>query len=216
MSGEHAEEEQRERRLGRDAADAADRHVAALASVEEVEVDGDGLPVAADPDRERPAHLVEVEGLRALVAGRALHDLAGVGRDPDLGVDARDGDAGRAHLRGGHDAELGDAVRVGLVRRALVDRLGLGHDAVRCDLAGLGHLGPHDDEVVELEVFVVVEHHAELARRGVLGAEDAADAVARHGASRPSSDTSAALSMARIVASPPDVPDEGPTRPRVR
>ena len=49
--GQHPQEEQRERGLGGDAADAADRHVAALAAVEEVEVEVHGLAVAADADR---------------------------------------------------------------------------------------------------------------------------------------------------------------------
>ena len=72
MAGQHAEEEQRERGLRRDAADAADRHVAALAPVEEVEVDVHRRAVAAEPDRQRPLHLVGVQRLRAFVAGGAI------------------------------------------------------------------------------------------------------------------------------------------------
>ena len=116
---QHPQEEQRERGLRGDPADAADRHVAALAPVEEVEVDVDRQLVAADPDRERPPHLVDVERLRALVADRALDRLAGVGGDPDLGVDPGHRDTGGAHLRAGHDPELGDPVRVGLERTRL-------------------------------------------------------------------------------------------------
>ena len=143
-----------------------------------------GSPSRPRPIGELALHRVLVERLGALVAGGTLHDLAGVGGDPDLGIDAGDRDASGAHLGGRHDAELRDPVRVGLVRGALVDRFGLRHDAVRRDLACLRHLGPHDDEVVELQVLVVVQHHAELARRRVLGTEDPSDAVAGHEASR--------------------------------
>ena len=174
---EHAQEEQRERRLRGHAADAADGHVPALAPVEEVEVHVHGDAVAPQADGQRAAHLVHVERLRALLAGGALHDLAGVGGDPHLGVDARDRHARRAHLRGRHDPELRHAVRVGLERGALVHGLGLGHDAVRADLAGLRHLRAHQDQVVQLQVVVVVQHHAERAGGGVLGAEHAPDAV---------------------------------------
>ena len=184
MRREHAQEEQRERGLGGDTADAADRHVAALASVEEVEVDVHRELVAADPHGQRPAHLVDVERLVAFVALGALDRFARVGRDPHLGVDARDGDARGAHLRGRHDAEFGDAVGVGLVAGALVDGLGLGDDAVRADLAGLRHLGAHHDQVVQLEEVVFVEHHAEGAGVGVLRTEDPADlALVGHEAS---------------------------------
>ena len=67
--------------------------------------------------------------------------------------------------------------------RALVDGLGFGDDAVRAHLAGLRHLGPHHHEVVELQEVVVVEHHAERARGGVLRAEDPSDVVVAHDAS---------------------------------
>src|SRR5207245_1279709 len=117
---------------------------------------------AADPDGERPTHLVLVEGFVALGSARALHDLAGIGRDPDLGIDPRDGDARRAHLRRREDALLGHAMGVGLVGGALVDGLHFGDDAVRADLAGLRDLRSDHDEIVELEIVVVLEDHAEL------------------------------------------------------
>jgi hypothetical protein len=152
--------------------------VATLAAVEEVEVDVHGQLVATDTDRERTAHLVDVERLLAFLAGRALDGLAGVGGDPYLGVDPRHLHLRAAHLGGRHDAELGDAMGVALVARPLVDRLGLGDDAVRANLAGLRHLGAHDHQVVELQEVVVVEHHTERARRRMLAAEDPADLLA--------------------------------------
>ena len=184
MRREHAQEEQRERGLRGDAADAADRHVPALASVEEVEVDVHRELVATDPHGQRPAHLVDVERLVAFVALGALDRFAGVGRDPHLGVDPRDGDARGAHLRGRHDAEFGDPMGVGFVARALVDGFGFGDDAVRADLAGLRHLGAHHDQVVQLQEVVFVEHHAEGAGVGMLRTEDPADlALVAHEAS---------------------------------
>ena len=48
--GQHAQEEQRERGLGGHPRDPADGHVAALATIEEVEVDVDGGAVTAEPD----------------------------------------------------------------------------------------------------------------------------------------------------------------------
>ena len=78
------------------------------------------------------------------------------------------------------------AVRVGLVGGALVDGLGLGHDAVGRDLARLRHLRAHDHEVVQLEVVVLVEDDAELAGVRVLGAEDPADPSARPPQASPS------------------------------
>jgi hypothetical protein len=66
---------------------------------------------------------------------------------------------------------------IGFVRRSLVDGLHLAHDAVRADLAGLRHQRPRHDQVVELRVFVLLQHDAELLRGRVLGPEDAADGL---------------------------------------
>jgi hypothetical protein len=158
--------------------------VAALAPVEEVEIHVHGSAVAAQADRERTLHLIGVEGLASFLAGGADGLLARIGRDPDLWLDAGDRDARGADLGGGHDAELRDPMGVRLVPRALVDRLGLRHDAVGPDLADLGDLGAHHDQVVELEVLVLLQHHAELAGRGVLRPQDAPDAVVGHDALR--------------------------------
>ena len=120
--------------------DAADRHVAALAAVEEVEVEWHGLavapearPAAAGPSRRRTGPCGAPRRSRAprRRRGRAATHTSGSTR---VTATAR-----RPHLRGRQDAELGDPVRVGFVRRALVDGLGLAHDAVRADLAGLRH-----------------------------------------------------------------------------
>jgi hypothetical protein len=158
--------------------------VATLAPVEEIEVDVHWRSVAPEPDGERAFHLVRVEGFPPFLAGCARGLLAGVGRDPDLGLDAGHGDARRAHLGGRHDAQLRDPVGVGLVLRTLVDGLGLGHDAVRPNLSDLGHLRADDDQIVELEVLVVLQDDPELGGRRVLRAEDAADAVLAHDALR--------------------------------
>ena len=72
------------------------------------------------------------------------------------------------------------------------------------DLAGLRHLGAHDHEVVELQVVVVVEHHAERARGRVLGPEDPADLFLAHDASRSLHHPPSVRTMADIVALPPD------------
>ena len=182
--GQHPEEEQREGRLRRDARDAGDRHVTALAAVEEVQIDVDGGPVAAEADRERTLHLIGVQRAAPFLTGRALHRLAGVGRHPDLGVHARDGDGCRPHLLRGHDPELGDAVRIRLVPRALVDGFGLGDDAVGAHLADLRNLRAHDHEVVELKELVIVDHDAERRGARVFGTEDPADLVVGHDALR--------------------------------
>ena len=95
-----------------------------------------------------------------------------------------DVDLGGSDLGRRHDAELGDAMGVGLVARPLVDGLGLGDDAVRADLAGLRHLGAHHHQIVELQEVAVVEHDAERAGGGMLGAEDAPDLFAHDARSR--------------------------------
>ena len=65
--------------LGGDAGDAADRDVRAAGAVEEVEVDVDGGAVAAGADRQLAVHLVEVQRVLAVGAGRAA------GRSPGRG-----------------------------------------------------------------------------------------------------------------------------------
>ena len=175
--GEHAQEEQRERGLGGHAADAAHGHVAALAPVEEIDVHVHRFAIPPEPDGQRPPHLVDIERLAALVARRTFDDLARVRGDPHLGIHPGDGDPGAADLGGGHDAELRHAVRVRLEGRALVDGLGLGDHPVRAHLARLRDLRADDDEIVELEVVLLIEDDAELAGRGVLRAQHAADAV---------------------------------------
>ncbi len=174
---QHPQEEQCERGLRGDAADAADRHVTALASVEEVQIYVDRLVVAAEAHAERARHLVDVESFAALLPARALNDLAGIRRDPDLGIHPRHGHLGAANLGGRKDAEFGHTVGVRLEGRPLVHRLGLGHHAVGPDLPGLGHLRAHDDQVVELEVVLLIQHHSEGAGGRVLRSQDAADAV---------------------------------------
>ena len=100
-AGEHAQEEQGERGLGGDPADPGDRHVAALAAVEEVEVDEERCPVASQPHRERPVHFVGVQRLVAGLAGGAVHHAARIGCDPHLGQHPGHRHLGRAHLGGG-------------------------------------------------------------------------------------------------------------------
>ena len=51
-----------------------------------------GAPSRPRPDRQRPLHLVGVERAAAFLAGRRGRRFAGVGGDPDLGVDPGDGD----------------------------------------------------------------------------------------------------------------------------
>jgi hypothetical protein len=168
---EETEEEERERGLRRHPGDPGDRHVAALASVEEVEIDEHRLAVAADPDGQRASHLVDVQGPVPLVAVGPLDDFTRVRRHPQFGIDPGHRHPGGANLGAGEDALGGDAMSVGLVLRTLVHGFGLGDHAVGADLSVLGHLGADDHEIVELQVFVVVEHDPKLARRGVLGAE---------------------------------------------
>ena len=109
--------------------------------------------------------------------------LAGVGGDPDLGIDPGDGDARGAHLLRRHDAELGDPVRVGLVLRALVDRLGLGHDPVGAHLARLRARSVRTTtRSSSCRNWSSSTHHAELGGAGVLGPEDAPDVLVGHDA----------------------------------
>src|SRR3954468_1496378 len=158
--------------------------MAALATVEEVEVDVHRSTVAAESHRQRPFHLIGVERATAFVAGRTLDRFAGVGRHPDLGVDARDGHRCRPHLLRRHDPELRDPMRVGLVPRSLVDRLGFGDDAVGAHLAHLRDLGPPAHEGVELQELIAVDDHAECRGAGVFRAEDAPNLVVAHDALR--------------------------------
>ena len=64
------QQEQRVAGLGGDAGDAADRDVRAAGAVEEVEVDVDGGAVAAGADGQLAVHLVEVQRVLAVGAGR--------------------------------------------------------------------------------------------------------------------------------------------------
>ena len=80
-AGQHAQEEQRERGLGGHAADARDGHVAALAAVEEVEVDIHRLAIPSGADGERAAHLVGVERFVALQTGSPPHHLTRIGQE---------------------------------------------------------------------------------------------------------------------------------------
>ena len=147
--------------------------MAALAAVEKVEVDRDRVAIAADPDGKRTAHLVDVEGFVALVALRPLDDLAGIRRDPKLGIDPGHLHLGGADLGSWKDAVGRNAVGVRLVLSTLIDRLGLDHHAVGAHLSVLRHLSADHDQVVELQVFVVLEDHPKLARRSVLGPKHA-------------------------------------------
>ena len=78
-AGEHAQKEQRKRCLGGDPGDSRDRHVTALAAVEEVEVDEERLAVPAESDRKRPSHLVDVQRLVPRVTLRPVDLSPGSG-----------------------------------------------------------------------------------------------------------------------------------------
>ena len=174
-SGQHPQPEQGEGRLGGDTADAADRHVAALAPVEEVEIDEHRETVAAQPHRQRPLHLIGVQGLATLLPRRPGDIAAGIGGHPHLGVHPGDRDACRTHLAARHAPLRGDPDRVGLEGGPLVDGLDLGDDAVGVDLPATGHLGAHHHQIVELQVLVLGEDDPELPGGCVLAADHMAD-----------------------------------------
>ena len=119
LAGQHAgvedrvQQEQRERCLGRDAGHAGDGDVGAAGAVDELEVDVDGLAVAAEADWDLlVAHLVEVQRRVTLLPGCPRDDGAGHRRHVHLGLDPGDGD-----LR-----DLGDLRR----QRALLDQEHIG------------------------------------------------------------------------------------------
>ena len=115
-----------------------------------------------------------------LEPGGTTHHLARIGRHPQFRVDAGDRHLGRSDLRTGEDAVGGNAVGIRLERGPFVDGLGFGHDSIGLDLAVFGYIGFHNDEVVELEILIVLQHNTELARRRVLGPQDPSDSVFRH------------------------------------
>ena len=60
IGGKHSQEEQGEACLGGHSADPGNRHVSALASIEEIEIDKHLFAVAAEADRQGSAHFVGV------------------------------------------------------------------------------------------------------------------------------------------------------------
>ena len=88
------QQEQREAGLRRHAGDAADRHVRPAGTVEELHVDVDRRAVPAPPDRDLVGHLVEVQGLGPLRAGRPADHLPRARRHVDLRFHPRGGDLG--------------------------------------------------------------------------------------------------------------------------
>jgi len=134
------------------------------------------IPVEADGEPIR--HAVEVEGLVALLPGRAADGLARPGRHEQLRLHARHGDVGDGGHADGEDAVLyPEHVRIEL--GALVEGAHVVHQPVEGDLAALRHRGAHGDDVVELEVALRRDADPELQRLGVAGADHAADFAAR-------------------------------------
>ena len=160
--------------LGGDAGDAADRDVGAAGAVQEVDVEVDGFAVAAAPGGELAVHVVEVQGVGALVAGGAVGGGAGAGRDVDLGFDPGGGDLGGL-LDGGRQHAVADQEDVGGEAGAFVAGGDLGDDAGGGDRADAGDVAGGDDDVVELQVAVGGQRDVELQRGGVLAAQDAGE-----------------------------------------
>ena len=146
----------------------------AAGAVEELEVDVDGLAVAPDPGGDLMFHPVEVEGTGAFLTGGTADELAGARGHVELGLDPRGHDLGDLLHLGGQDA-VGDEEDVGAEGRAFVAGADLGDDAAGDDRADAGDVAFGGDDVVELQVGAGRERDGELQRRGVLGADDAAD-----------------------------------------
>ena len=144
----------------------------ALAAVEEVEVDEYGQPIAGEPHRKRPTHLVRVQRFVASFTGGSFDEAARIRRNPQLGIDPRHLDLGRPHGCPRHRPLFGDAKGVRLEGRTFVDRLDLGDDAVGVDLPLTRNLGFDNDQVVQLQVVIVADGDPELARRSVLAPQN--------------------------------------------
>ena len=160
--------------LGRDAGDAADGDVRAPGAVQKIEVDVDRGAVAAQPDGELAVHLVEVQGVFAVVAGRAADRLAGAGRHIALRLDPGGGDL-RGFLHPGGEYAVADQEDVRAETGAFVPCGYLGDHSGDRYLPESGDVSAGDDDVVELQVRVFVQRYVEAERGRVLGAEDSAN-----------------------------------------
>ena len=137
----------------------------AAGAVDELEVDVDRLAVPAEADGHfRIAHLVEVERLVALLAGRPGDDRAGHRRDVDLGFDPGDRDLRDLGDLGGQRALL-DQEHVGGEPGALVHGLDVGDDARHLHRWLARKLAARHHHVVELQVLLRADRHRELERR---------------------------------------------------
>ena len=173
---EGVEEERGVGGLGRHARDAADVDVRAAGAVEELEVEVQRLVTMIDADGELGLHLVEVESLVALLALGAADRGARQRRHEDLGLDACGEDLGDLARLRGEDAVL-DEEHVGVEASALVASLDLADDAGDRDGLVVGEVAGAHHDVVELEELALGERDGERERRGVGGADHAADLV---------------------------------------
>ena len=131
----------------------------AAGAVDELEVEVDGVAVAAEADGDLlVAHLVEVERFVALLAGGAVDRGAGHRRDVDLGLDPGDRDLGDLGDLGRQRALL-DEEHVGREPCALVDGLDVGDDAGDLDGLQAGQVAAGDDDVVQLQVLLRADRH---------------------------------------------------------
>jgi hypothetical protein len=176
--GDRVQQEQRERRLGRDSGNPRDRHVGAAGAVDELEVHEDRLPVPAEPDRDLLiAHLVEVQRGVALVSSGPGDGRPGQRRHVDLGLDPGDRDLRDLADLGGQRALL-DEEHVGGEPGALVHRLDVRDYPGDLDGRLPGQLTAGDHHVVELQVLVRGQAHGELQRRRGHRAHHQADGIA--------------------------------------
>jgi hypothetical protein len=160
--------------------------VAAAGAVDELEVEVDRLPVAAEADRQLGAgHRVEVQRRVPLLAGGPVDRGARPRRDVHLGLDPGDGDLGDlADL--GRQRTLLDEEHVGGEPGALVTGLDVGHHARDPHLGAVRELAAGHHDVVELQELVGRDADGELERaRGHRADHEADRSLARHRARLP-------------------------------
>ena len=99
---EQVQQRQKRGGLGRDPGDTRDVHVAALATIDEVEVDIDRLFPSVEADGQRVFHLVHEERSGSLVTLDPADLLSRLGRHPAFGVGAQHPDLGTTHRLARH------------------------------------------------------------------------------------------------------------------
>ena len=152
-------------RLGRDAGHAGDRDVGAAGAVDELEVDVDRLPVAAEPDGNLlVAHLIEVQRRVTLLPRCARDYRAGHRRHVHLGLDPGHGD-----LRDLRDLRrqraLLDQEHIRREPRTLMYRLDVRDDTRHLHRRQSRQLQARHHHVVKLQVLLRADRHRELQRR---------------------------------------------------